>query len=285
MHAILLAPVDLLWNGGIGTYVKASHRGPRRRRRQGQRRHPGRRRATCGPRSSARAATSASPSSAASSPRCCGGAGQHRRHRQLGRRRHLRPRGQHQDPARRGRCAPGELTTEQRNELLGDDDRRGRRARAARQLRAERAARQRPCAGARRCSACTSASSTGSRTAASSTGRWSSCPTDAELEKRVHDGLGPDVPGVLGARRLRQDRAQGGHPRELDLPDDPYFERTLRRLLPARDPRALRRPSSPSHPLRREIVTNCGRQRDGQPRRHHLRLPGRRRRPARPPSR
>ena len=25
MKAILLAPVDLLWNGGIGTYVKASH--------------------------------------------------------------------------------------------------------------------------------------------------------------------------------------------------------------------------------------------------------------------
>ena len=24
IHAILLAPVDLLWNGGIGTYVKAS---------------------------------------------------------------------------------------------------------------------------------------------------------------------------------------------------------------------------------------------------------------------
>ena len=24
MQAILLAPVDLLWNGGIGTYVKAS---------------------------------------------------------------------------------------------------------------------------------------------------------------------------------------------------------------------------------------------------------------------
>jgi glutamate dehydrogenase len=24
IHAILLAPVDLLWNGGIGTYVKAA---------------------------------------------------------------------------------------------------------------------------------------------------------------------------------------------------------------------------------------------------------------------
>ena len=67
MRAILRAPVDLLWNGGIGTYVKASHRVARRRRRQGQRRHPGRRQPTCASRSSARAATSASPSSAGSS--------------------------------------------------------------------------------------------------------------------------------------------------------------------------------------------------------------------------
>ena len=59
MHAILAAPVDLLWNGGIGTYVKASERVARRRRRQGQRRAPGQRRASCAPRSSARAATSA----------------------------------------------------------------------------------------------------------------------------------------------------------------------------------------------------------------------------------
>ena len=67
IRAILLAPVDLLWNGGIGTYVKASTRVQRRGRRQGQRRDPGQRRASCAARSSARAATSASPSSAGSS--------------------------------------------------------------------------------------------------------------------------------------------------------------------------------------------------------------------------
>ena len=38
MQAILRAPVDLLWNGGIGTYVKARVGDARRRRRQGQRR-------------------------------------------------------------------------------------------------------------------------------------------------------------------------------------------------------------------------------------------------------
>jgi NAD-specific glutamate dehydrogenase len=51
ISAILKAPVDLLYNGGIGTYVKASTG------------------ATCAARSSAKAATSGSRSSAASSTR------------------------------------------------------------------------------------------------------------------------------------------------------------------------------------------------------------------------
>ena len=58
MRAILLAPVDLLWNGGIGTYVKAEHRDPRGRRGQGQRRDPRRRCGAAGRTASARAATS-----------------------------------------------------------------------------------------------------------------------------------------------------------------------------------------------------------------------------------
>jgi glutamate dehydrogenase len=36
IHAVLLAPVDLLWNGGIGTYVKAEQRVQRRGRRPRQ---------------------------------------------------------------------------------------------------------------------------------------------------------------------------------------------------------------------------------------------------------
>ena len=58
IRAILRAPVDLLWNGGIGTYVKASDRVSPGRRRQGQRRGTGQRRRRCGRESSARAATS-----------------------------------------------------------------------------------------------------------------------------------------------------------------------------------------------------------------------------------
>ena len=97
--AILRAPVDLLWNGGIGTYVKARPRrtptpatrpttpcGRRRRaalpgRRRGRqpRLHPAR----------------------ADRVRAGRRPDQHRRDRQRRRRQLLRPRGQHQDPARR----------------------------------------------------------------------------------------------------------------------------------------------------------------------------------------
>ena len=73
IKAILRAPVDLLWNGGIGTYVKASARDARRGRRPRQRRDPRRRRRSCAAASSARAATSASRSGPASSTRSRGG--------------------------------------------------------------------------------------------------------------------------------------------------------------------------------------------------------------------
>ena len=135
--AILKAPVDLLWNGGIGTYVKASERVQRRGRRQGQRRDPGRRRAAA--RQGRRRGRQPRPHPAR--PR--GGRagrrpGQHRRHRQLRRRRRLRPRGQHQDPARPASSRPGDLTSKQRNELLAEMTDEVGRAGAARQLRAER---------------------------------------------------------------------------------------------------------------------------------------------------
>ena len=96
------AEVDLLWNGGIGTFVKASTeshldvgdkandalrvdardlRAPRRRRGRQPRPHPARPRRV----------------------RARRRADLHRRDRQLGGRRLLRPRGEHQDPARRRR--------------------------------------------------------------------------------------------------------------------------------------------------------------------------------------
>ena len=65
--ACLSAPVDLLWNGGIGTYVKATAESNAAGGRQGQRRRCGSTATSCGPSASGRAATSASPSSAGSS--------------------------------------------------------------------------------------------------------------------------------------------------------------------------------------------------------------------------
>ena len=73
IRAILRMPVDLLWNGGIGTYVKAQRRDARRRRRPRQRRACASTAASCAARSSAKAATSACRSAAASSTRSRGG--------------------------------------------------------------------------------------------------------------------------------------------------------------------------------------------------------------------
>ena len=104
LSAILRAPVDLFWNGGIGTFVKATRRDPRRRRRPRERRDPGRRRRPAGAGRRRRAAISGSRSAGRIEYADSGGRDQHRLHRQLGRRRLVRPRGQPEDPARhRGR--------------------------------------------------------------------------------------------------------------------------------------------------------------------------------------
>ena len=73
IQAILRAPVDLLWNGGIGTYVKATsetHADVGDKANDARARQ---RRATCARRSSARAATSASRSAGGSSSRSAAG--------------------------------------------------------------------------------------------------------------------------------------------------------------------------------------------------------------------
>ena len=80
-------------------------------------------------------------------------------------------------------------------------------------------------------------------------------PTDAEIEKRVHDELGLKSPefSVLVAYAklaLKQDILASS------IPDDPYFERTLADYFPP----AIREQYAselPGHPLHREIVTNA----------------------------
>ena len=138
ISAILAAPVDLLWNGGIGTYVKATTESTRRRRATGPTTRSGSTPAELRAGSSARAATSASPRRpdrvlARRRP------DEHRLHRQLGRGRHLRPRGQHQDLA--GRRDPGRSHPRLRPARSArGHDRRDRRPGAAAQLRAEHGA-------------------------------------------------------------------------------------------------------------------------------------------------
>jgi len=79
-------------------------------------------------------------------------------------------------------------------------------------------------------------------------------PTDAEIEKRLHDGLGLKSPefSVLVAYAklaLKQDILASS------IPDDPYFERTLAEYFPAKI-REHYAGELAGHPLRREIVTN-----------------------------
>ena len=101
IRAVLRAPVDLLWNGGIGTYVKGSTGVQRGGRRPHQRRRPGgwpgaargRRR---------RGRQPGLHPGRADRVRAHRRAHQHRCHRQLRRRRLLRPRGQSEDPAGAG---------------------------------------------------------------------------------------------------------------------------------------------------------------------------------------
>ncbi len=80
-------------------------------------------------------------------------------------------------------------------------------------------------------------------------------PTDAEIEKRVHDGLGLKSPefSVLVAYAklaLKQDILASS------IPDDPYFEKTLADYFP---PQIREHYSAElaGHPLHREIVTNA----------------------------
>ena len=111
---ILQAPVDLLWNGGIGTYVKATARGTPRWAIA-----PTTRSGSTGTRSG-RAWSARQPrlhAAGARGVRPRRRTDQHRLHRQLGRRRHVRPRGEPEGPDG-SRDRARDLTFDERNELL-----------------------------------------------------------------------------------------------------------------------------------------------------------------------
>ena len=96
--AILKAPVDLLWFGGIGTYIKAQRREPCRGRRSRQRRDP-RQRRRASRQGDRRGRQPRHHPGRPDRVRPARRPDQHRLHRQFGRRRLLGQRGQHQDPA------------------------------------------------------------------------------------------------------------------------------------------------------------------------------------------
>ena len=111
ISACLRAPVGLLWNGGIGTYVKATAESHAQVGRQGQRRAPGQRLRGAGPPVGEGGNLGLTQLGRIEYAMQGGESGraadQHRLHRQLRRCRHLRPRGEHQDPAgRRGGGRP-----------------------------------------------------------------------------------------------------------------------------------------------------------------------------------
>ena len=104
IHRALQAPVDLLWNGGIGTYVKADGEGHTEvgdRANDPVRVNGNQVRARVVGEGGNLGFTQRGRIEYAKQRR----AHQHRLHRQLGGRRHLRPRGEHQDPAGPRRAA------------------------------------------------------------------------------------------------------------------------------------------------------------------------------------
>jgi glutamate dehydrogenase len=116
VSAILKAPADLLYNGGIGTYVKAStesHADVGDRANDALRVNGSELRCKVVGEGGNLGMTQRGPHRG----RLGGRAPVHRRHRQLGRRRHLGPRSQHQDPAGTGR-GRRQAHRGQRNALL-----------------------------------------------------------------------------------------------------------------------------------------------------------------------
>ena len=124
ISAVLAAPADLLWNGGIGTYVKAS---TETQAAAGDRSNDGIR--IDAPQLRVKVVGEGGNLGLTQAARIEFALGrrpdQHRLHRQLRRRGHLGPRGQHQDPAGPGGPRRADDHAAARRAAAGDD-RRGR---------------------------------------------------------------------------------------------------------------------------------------------------------------
>ena len=183
-----------------------------------------------------------------------GRAHQHRRHRQFGRRRHLRPRSESEDPAQRSAAARRTHRGGARRSADRHDRRRGR-ACAERQLRSDAGAVGRAIARASRTSTRMAASCAIWNGAASSTARSNSCPTDEELRKRAQDGNGPDAARTRGAAGLCQARSRCGNRRRAICRTIRYFAAELAGYFPHGRGRRASPTRLEQHRLRREIIS------------------------------
>ena len=249
MKAILQAPVDLLWNGGIGTYVKAAGE---TNADAGDKANDAIRingrdlRAQCVGEGGNLGLTQLGPDRVRRPRR----ADEHRLHRQLGRGRHLRPRGQHQDPARprrRQRRPDGEAA----QRPARPDDRRGRRPGPARQLRAEPRPRER-----RRERAVAPARARGldapAREARVLNRELEGLPTTRQVRRMLERGDGlsaPELSVLLAWTKI----VLAEELLDSDLPDDPYCHVDLTAYFP-REIREGFADQVAAHPLRREII-------------------------------
>ena len=219
---LLRAPVDLLWNGGIGTFVKATTETQRRRRRQGQRRGPRRRRRPALP----RRRRGRQPRLHPARPRRVRARGrphQHRRDRQQRRRRHVRPRGEPQDPARPGRRGRASSPSAIATTLLQAMSDECRAPRAARQLPPDPRARR---TRARRPPTMEDVHARFIRALEQSgdldrDGR--SAPDRRGARRPARGRARPHHARARGAARLRQDRARRKTSSPPRFPDDPDF--------------------------------------------------------------
>ena len=168
--------------------------------------------------------------------------------------------------------ADGDLTGKQRNELLAEMTDEVGGARAARQLRARR---RRSRARATQAASMAEVHERYIRSleqAASLDRELEFLPSDETFEEREAAGGGltaPEFAILLSYTKV----ALYEELLASDLPDDPYLAGELERYFPSRLRERFRGRSWSEHPLRREIVATRIDERPRQPRRHDLPLP------------
>ena len=211
---------------------------------------------------------------ARSSTRSRGGRDQHRRDRQLGRRRQLRPRGQHQDPARRASCADGDLTVQAAQRAARRDDRRGRRrsccATTTRRRRRSSLAARAGAGDARR------ARPLHARPRAGRAARpRARVPARRRGDRRAPRGAasGSTQPELAVAARLQRRSTLYATLLDSDLPDDPSLAGELERYFPTPLPERFARRRCSATALRREIIATQVANDMVNRARHDVRLP------------